>query len=114
MTFGVYSLVSDSINYVQIPYKMSSDTNVQQVYVYESTVYACIIQGTFVEVISIDFNTKTTTSIFKLYIKNAVGQYSISQSFQKSIKGLAPGWDRTNDLSVNSRKLCLLSHRSCY
>eukprot|EP01133_Synstelium_polycarpum_P002658 gene2658-3066_t len=32
----------------------------------------------------------------------------------KEIKDLAPGWDRTNDLSVNSRKLCLLSHRSCY
>eukprot|EP01133_Synstelium_polycarpum_P014967 gene14967-17697_t len=78
LNFGLYSLVTKDISYVEIDYKHDEWTNLQQVFVYESVVYVCIFQFTFTEVIAIDFNNKTTKSILKVKSNNPTGQYAFN------------------------------------
>eukprot|EP01133_Synstelium_polycarpum_P001087 gene1087-1234_t len=80
LTFGMYSLATGHITYVDIPYEMDSDANLQQVFVYESIVYACIFQKSFTEVIAIDFATETTKSIFKVYSPLPAGQFALDSN----------------------------------
>eukprot|EP01133_Synstelium_polycarpum_P008442 gene8442-9930_t len=78
VTFGVYSLADDSISYVDIPYTMGDEANLQQIFLYKSTLYACIIQHTYTGVFTVDFNTKTATTIFNFDTKDALAQYTFN------------------------------------
>eukprot|EP01133_Synstelium_polycarpum_P007921 gene7921-9304_t len=60
LSFSVYSMSTGHITQVDIPYKMDDSANLQQVFVYESILYACIFQSSFTEVIAIDFATQSS------------------------------------------------------
>ncbi|EGG23575.1 hypothetical protein DFA_05708 [Cavenderia fasciculata] len=76
LTFGVYSMITKDITYVEIPYHMDSNANLQQVFVYDSVVYACVFQSSFTEVIAIDFATRSTKSIFRVSSIMPEGQFA--------------------------------------
>ncbi|EFA82040.1 hypothetical protein PPL_04945 [Heterostelium album PN500] len=65
LSFGVYSMITKNITYYDIPFEMQFWSSVETIHVYESIVYVGLLQDKYYQVITIDFNTKTTRSIFK-------------------------------------------------
>eukprot|EP01133_Synstelium_polycarpum_P000166 gene166-196_t len=80
MVVGIFSLVSNTTNYVEFPYHLAPFAFVQALYNYQSTTYACIIQPTFIEVLQLDFTTQTVLSVFKVDIKVYRRQFMFDQA----------------------------------
>ncbi|EFA75095.1 hypothetical protein PPL_11169 [Heterostelium album PN500] len=65
LSFGVYSMITKSFTYHDIPFEMQHWSYVQSVFVYQSTVYVGLFQNSYYQLITVDCDTKTTRSIFK-------------------------------------------------
>ncbi|EFA83787.1 amidohydrolase 2 family protein [Heterostelium album PN500] len=63
LTFAQYSLASQTTKYVEIAYNL--EDIVQQIFVYQSKLYVCIIQNSYIEVGIANFNSKSIDSIFQ-------------------------------------------------
>ncbi|EGG16817.1 hypothetical protein DFA_07795 [Cavenderia fasciculata] len=75
LTFSTYSMITKEITNVEFEYNLKYIGHVQTIYLFESQLYACIIQFTYAEVLLLDFETKSYKSIFKLDIAFPGGQF---------------------------------------
>eukprot|EP01133_Synstelium_polycarpum_P015873 gene15873-18864_t len=90
LTFGVYSLLSKRTDYVDLPYaSLDKNSVVQVLYYYQSKVYVCIDHLSSIEVLTLDFNTNTTLTVFSVDIANIGGSqfYAVlsSQALSSSL-----------------------------
>ncbi|GAM24049.1 hypothetical protein SAMD00019534_072240 [Acytostelium subglobosum LB1] len=80
LPIGIYSLKTKTFEYVEIPYYLDMiGGSVQQLYMYQSTLYACIQQDKHIEIGVLDISAKKFKRVFKVET-NTNAQFAFDQS----------------------------------